>query len=125
MKKLLFLLLIPFSAYAVDPAIEPETILNCDMPVQREDDTALAIDEIMLVSFYLSDTSGGYTISTPYQTNIICQVVIDNTVLSDGTYYLVGTATDTDWRASVPSVERTHIVKRIAPPKSLTWAVSP
>lgn len=120
--KLLLLTLLTFNAYAyaVDPLIEPTTTINCKMPIEREDGTPLAIDEIAKVTFYTGTSSGVYDVNNG-KTNTICQTVVDNTILSDGTYYKVFTVKDTDGRVSKYSDERIHLVKRLAPPKAGTW----
>jgi len=121
MKKLLLtlLLLISTSAYAVDPDITPVTTINCAMPIEREDGTALALDEIAEVRFYSGTATGSYTL--PMQPNNVCQKVIDNTALADGDYFYVFTVVDTDSRESKYSAEKVHTVKRVKPPAAGTW----
>lgn len=102
----------------VDPTLEPNVTINCAMPVEREDGTPLALNEIAEVRFYSGTQSGVYTNT---QNSSVCQLVVDATVLADGAYYYVVTAVDTDARESGYSVEKVVTVKRVKPPKSPTW----
>ena len=120
-KLLLALALLPSLALAdmtVDPVITPTAILSCQLPVEREDGTPLAVNEIATINFYAGTTIGDYT-DTIGMTS--CSMSIDITKLVDAPYYYVVTAVDTDGRESMYSPMYTLTVKRVKPPSAPSW----
>lgn len=102
----------------VDPNITPTAVLSCTLPIEREDGTALAINEIATINFYAGTTVGDYTDTIGM---LSCSMSIDVTALTDAPYYYVVTAVDTDGRESVHSPMYTLTVKRVKPPRAPTW----
>ena len=114
-------LMVKSAVAAVDPLIEPTTTLNCALPTEREDGTPLVEGEISQIRFYSGNTTGDYSLPVN-TTQGVCQWVIDNTTITDGsTLYIVVTAIDTDGRESVYSPEKTHTVIAVKLPKAPTW----
>ncbi len=75
--------------------------LSWNVPVQREDNSTLALDEIEKHTIYFGTTSGQYTnqASTNSDAHIITGLLVGTT------YYFVITTTDTDGRESQHSTE--------------------
>jgi hypothetical protein len=124
MRKLLSLLtlLLSFNAYAVDPLIEPTSVINCEWPTEREDDTPFPVSERGGINFYHSVIPGVYDKANPNATSAtLCQFTVDNTVLADGNHYFIFTVFDTESRTSDDSPEKVHVVKRVTPPKAGVW----
>jgi hypothetical protein len=124
------LLLTPFSVLAegqiVDPDKTPTWTITCEYPVEREDGTPLAINEIAKVEFYVSPDKSDW-ISAGENTTA-CRQVYNLTDVADGQYYYTVTATDTEGRASLFSINSPDaniddpgyvalVVKRVKPPK--------
>ncbi len=127
MKKLLLLIvgwLIMFAvlnAYAltinIDPTITPEKVLKCNMPVEREDGTPLALYEIEEVKFYSGTAPGDYVETA---TDTICQLTVLTADLPDGNYYKVASVVDVAGRPSPYSEEWVLVVKRVSVPRAPT-----
>ncbi len=101
-------------AETIDPNQVQTKVLTCNMPVERTDGTALAVDEIAQVRFYVSQDQ---TTWTPAGTNTVCQQNYDLTEVPDGTYWYTADVVDTEGRESIKSLEVAElIVKRIASP---------
>jgi len=109
-------------AETIDPNITPTKVLTCDMPVEREDGTALAIDEIAQVQFFVSPDQ---TTWTQAGTNTVCSQSYDLSNVQDGTYFYTASVTDLAGRQSILAPQAAElIVKRIAspaPPSNLGW----
>jgi len=126
MKYLLFLLAILLSGGATaneltfDPTLSGETTLTltCEYPIEREDNTPLAIGEIAKVKFFVEkDGVGGFVPAGENAT--ACKQIYDVTQIVDGVYVYKATVVDTDGRESVMSTDFvTAMVKRLANPKS-------
>ena len=106
----------------LDPTQAGQTALTvtCDYPIEREDGTPLAINEIAKVAFHVEKNgAGGYV---PAGENMsACRQVYDMSQVPDGVYVYVVTAIDTDGRESLFSTEMvTATVKRIANPNAVT-----
>ncbi|MES0327078.1 MAG: hypothetical protein ABUK13_02695 [Gammaproteobacteria bacterium] len=93
MKKLLLLLtlLFSFNVYAVDLGVIDPTIdgqktltLTCVKPLQYEDDTDIAIDEVVDIQWKASKDGGAYIDFGGVVTE--CKQVIDLTQVVDGDY---------------------------------------
>lgn len=113
---LLMLVVTPAIAdMTIDPLITPTATLSCTLPIEREDGTPIAEDEIATINFYAGTTAGDYT-DTVGMTS--CSMSIDVTLLTDAPYYYVVTAVDTDGRESMYSPMYTLTVKRVKPPKA-------
>ena len=124
--KYLFLipLLISFDAFAnslnFDPTIPGQTTLTvtCEYPVAREDGTALAVNEIARVNFFVEKNGvGGYLPAGENTT--ACKQVYDLSQVPDGVYVYVVTTVDTDGRESrYSAINVTALVKRLANPNA-------
>jgi len=107
------LLLMAAPAMAVDPTIDPIKTLSCTMPVEREDGTALAVNEIAEITFFVSTDQVAWT---QVGSNTVCSQQLELTNTPDGQYYYVARTVDTDGRVSRNSNELPLLVKRLAPP---------
>jgi len=99
----------------IDPTQANETTLTltCVYPIEREDGTALNINEIAKVNFFVTaDGTRTFVGSNDAQ----CKQVIDMTNVPDNVYVYVVQTEDTDGRMSVDSTNVTATVKRIANP---------
>lgn len=121
---LLLLLIASFNVLANDVAIDPtqpgETALTvtCDYPIEREDGTPLAINEIAQVSFFVEKNGAGGYVPAGQNTSA-CRQVYDMSQVVDGVYVYVVTTTDTDGRESRYSATNViATVKRVANPNS-------
>lgn len=126
MNKLLpILLLLTFNAYALDPTIEPLTRYECNWPIERTDGKIFTEAERGGINLYRSNISGIYDPDKLVEiSNTICAFTIDNTLLTNGTYYFVTTAFDTEGRSSNLSVETSHTIEwPPLPPKPATALV--
>ncbi len=107
---------------SIDPTLPGQSTLtiSCSYPVEREDGTVLAINEIAKVSFFVEkDGIGGFLPAGENTTE--CKQVYDLSQVADGDYAYAVTATDTNDRVSVLSTERlTLTLKRITSPKTPT-----
>lgn len=102
----------------IDPTIPGQQTLTimCEYPVEREDGTPLAINEITQINFWVTKNGSRTAAGT---NTIACQQVYDMTQVLDGSYLYTASTLDTDGRESVDTVVGvTVIIKRIAPPKS-------
>ena len=131
--KHLILLLLSFNAFAnsltFDPTIPGQTTLTitCEYPIAREDGTALAINEIAKVNFFVEKNGvGGYLPAGENMT--ACKQVYDLSQVPDGVYVYAVTAVDTDGRESQFSATNVNAtVKRLAnlnAPASVTGSKS-
>lgn len=130
MKKLYIFILMLFtlSAFAegpvVDPTITPTWTVTCNYPIEREDGTALAINEIARVEFKVSQDKT--TWQPAGQNNAECKQIYDLTNVPDGQYYYTPLTVDTNGRQSVlaydadPLEVSALVVKRIANPNHPT-----
>lgn len=126
MKHLIPLLFLLFSTTALansvllDPSIEGQKTLTitCEYPIEREDGTALAINEIAKVNFFVEkDGVGGYLPAGENTT--ACKQVYDMSQVPDGVYVYVVTAVDLQLRESQYSPTNvTATVKRVALPNA-------
>ena len=124
MKHVPLLLLLSFNVFAneltFDPNIAGQTTLTitCNYPIEREDGTALAINEIAKVNFFVEkDGVGGYLPAGENTT--ACKQVYDLSPVPDGVYVYVVTAVDTEGRESQHSLTNvTAMVKRLANPNA-------
>jgi len=125
-----FALLMAFAQMAnaegqiVDPTITPTATITCVYPVERADNTALALNEIAQVKFFVSQDKTGWQ---PAGTNNAeCKQVYDLAAIPDGQYYYTVMAIDTEGRQSIYGVDATPseyvawVVKRVLPPKNPT-----
>lgn len=103
----------------IDPGLQPETIVNCVLPVEREDGTAFDFaTEGDKVRFYYGFQQGTYTL---IEDRTACQWKIDNKPLLGKSIYFVVTVTDNMGRESSYSVETVHEVGGVVTdPKSPT-----
>lgn len=102
-----------------DPAIKSKLILTCTYPLEREDNTALRIDEIAKVTFHVKKQGEADTAYAPAGENsTACRQVYDMTQVPDGAYVYAATPIDADGRIATYSETVTAIVKRLAPPKA-------
>lgn len=102
-----------------DPAIKSKLILTCTYPIEREDDSALTINEIAKVTFHVKkqgDPDANYVLTGENTTD--CRQVYDMTQVPDGAYVYAVITWDTEGRTSQYSETVTAIVKRLAPPKA-------
>ena len=102
----------------LDPSISGQTTLTitCDYPIEREDGTSLAINEIARVQFYV-EKDGAF--AQAGQNTTACRQVYDMSAIPDGVYVYSVTAIDTEGRESAQSIEVvTALVKRLALPRS-------
>ena len=102
-----------------DPTVTGQTTLTitCDYPIEREDGTALAINEIAKVNFFVEKNGvGGYLPAG--ENTIACRQVYDLSQVLDGVYVYVATVTDTDGRESLYSTNVTAMVKRLSNPNA-------
>lgn len=104
----------------VDPTITPTYTITCEYPIEREDGTPLAINEIAKVNFFVSQDKVTWT---PAGSNTsACRQVYDLSSIPDGQYYYTGTTVDTEARESIkgsdaiPPLFAAIVVKRIAKP---------
>lgn len=123
MKYLLLLLLLPFAAFAnnvtLDPTIPGQTTLTvtCEYPIEREDGTALAINEIAKVKFFVEKNGVGGWLPAGENTTA-CRQVYDLSQVPDGVYMYAATTVDTDGRVSQLSETVTALVKRLTNPNA-------
>ena len=124
MKYLPLLLLLSFSVFAndltFDPTIEGQTTLTitCEYPIEREDGTSLAINEIVKINFFVEKNGAGGWLPAGENTTA-CQQVYDLSQVPDGVYVYAATAVDTDGRES--QISATNViatVKRLANPNA-------
>ena len=108
------------NSLTIDPTIAGQTTLtvSCEYPVEREDGTALAVNEIAKVAFYVEKGgAGGYLPAGENAT--ACIQVYDMSQVPDGVYVYVVTTVDTDGRESQHSLTSvTALVKRLANPNA-------
>jgi len=118
MKQLILavLLLIPSISFGIDPSISPSTPVICDKPIEREDGTPLATNEIAWIKLYRDDGTGKALVDQ----SVECSFVIDNTILPDNSYIYNVTATDLGDRESTYSNDVLHQIQRVTPPKPPT-----
>ena len=137
MKKLLVLLLfIPTLSYGADigtfnPILDGQKTLtiSCVDPTEREDNSPLNANEIKHRTYYLIETNPDTP--TAFVLNE-CLHTVDLTQLNDGYYTSHFTATDTDDRESVRSIETIEFTilavqpapKPPMPPSSVTGVVN-
>lgn len=120
------LLFMAFQATAnnvtLDPTISTQDRLTvtCEYPIEREDGTPLAVNEIAQVNFFVEkDGVGGYVPAGENTT--ACRQVYDMTSVPDGVYVYAVTAVDTEGRESLYSSEVvTATVKRLPNPSTPT-----
>lgn len=92
--------------------------LTCKYPIEREDNTPLAIDEIAYVSFWVKKDGGA--LEPAGTNNAECKQVYDLTDVADGEYVYVVSTTDTGGRTSIMSPDWvTLLVKRLANPRQV------
>lgn len=101
--------------YTIDPTIpgQSKVQISCDMPIEREDGTILAIDEIKQINYYI--TKNDVRIAEPIISSD-CVEIFDLSTVEDGKYVYSITAVDVDHRESKEAP--THVtvnVKRLAP----------
>jgi hypothetical protein len=102
----------------IDPSLpeQQQLTIECVYPIARTDGTALALNEIAQVNFYVTK-DGARTAAG--SNNTACRQVYDMSNVSDATYIYSVTALDTDNRESIDSPEVvTAIVKRLTNPNS-------
>ena len=107
----------------IDPSLpeQQQLTIGCQYPIEREDGTPLALNEIAQINFYVTK-DGVRTAAGSNST--ACSQTYDLSNVPDATYLYSVTALDTDGRESVDSPEVvTAIVKRLASPKSPTGIV--
>jgi hypothetical protein len=104
-----------------DPMIAGQTHLTieCAYPIEREDGTALSVDEIARIEFYIND------IAEPVASNdTACRQVFDLRTVADGSYLYSMKTVDKQERKSIKSPEVIEaVVKRIASPNPATGVV--
>jgi len=124
------LMMLSFNAAAegpvVDPTITPTMTLTCNYPIEREDGTPLAVDEIAKVNFFVSTSLTTPNWQPAGSNDTECKQVYDLSNVPDNQYYYTGTTVDTDVRESiygadaVPPEYFALVVKRLANPKHQT-----
>lgn len=123
MKKLLILLLIPFAVHAKDVQWAQGYTANCDNATEREDGTALPLNEIASVHYLIIPASGGEPIYTMIMTGGCNPMFVDtHQFVPAGNYLLHGITVDTEGRQSVmstPGNVLTVIKARPKPPTGL------
>ena len=93
-------------AAPIDPGLQPETIVNCVLPTEREDNTPFDFStDGEAIVWYFGFSPGNYTQSV---TTPACQWIIDNKVYPAGSLYFVAATKDKDGRESVFSDMITH-----------------
>lgn len=106
----------------IDPSISSQDTLtiSCQYPIEREDGTPIAINEIATMKFHVeANGAGGY--QPAGENTAACLQVYDMTQVADGVYVYAVTAVDTEGRVSDLSVETvTATVKRLPPTRSPT-----
>lgn len=110
------------NAVTLDPTQAGQTTLTvtCTYPIEREDGTPLALNEIAQVNFFVEKNGAGGFVPAGQNTTA-CRQVYDMSLVPDGVYVYVVTTTDTDGRESLYSPTNvTATVKRIANPKAPT-----
>lgn len=103
----------------VDPTQTPTYTLTCIDPIEREDNTPLAVGEIATRNFFVSQDKTDWQ---PAGSNTsACRQVYDLSQVPDGQYYYTATVIDTDGRESIysPSIAAV-LVKRIQAPRPPT-----
>jgi len=105
-------------AAPIDPGIYKDSTINCVMPTEREDGTALTPEEIAGVIFYWGNASGDYQMSSGLQP--ACQYTHPN--IPNTTTYFVGVVEDTEGRQSVYSTPevKLEVGGIVSDPKPMT-----
>jgi len=104
----------------IDPTVQGQTTLTvtCEYPIEREDGTPLALNEIAKVNFFVVK-DGLRTAAGSNDTE--CKQVYDMAVVPDGVYLYVVQTEDTGGRTSSDSDDFViATVKRLPNPRSPT-----
>ena len=130
MKRYLILIALLYSSFVfaegpvVDPTINPTWTVVCNYPVERVDGTPLAIGEIAVVEFKVSQDK--VTWQPAGQNTTACKQVYDLSSVLDGQYYYSPLVKDMDGRSSLlaydadPLEVSALVVKRLANPSHPT-----